>query len=163
MKNEVARREIDFLDYYLQNHSDDYSEESHTAMMMAIKALEQEPCEDCISRHAVLETIDNRIEQLKRDVNEINKSYSHLSFAEGIHDGYCRLKCDLRILSSVTPKAKVNVLDKIKAEIEQTTSRYCISKERGGSGQVEWSDRLIKESEVLEIIDKYKVESEGEE
>ena len=43
MKNETARREIESLDYYLQNHTDDYSEESHTAMMMAVKALEQEP------------------------------------------------------------------------------------------------------------------------
>jgi len=43
MKNETARREIESLDYYLQNHTDDYSEESHSAMMMAIKALEQEP------------------------------------------------------------------------------------------------------------------------
>lgn len=42
MKNETARREIESLDYYLQNHTDDYSEESHTAMMMGIKALEQE-------------------------------------------------------------------------------------------------------------------------
>lgn len=41
MKNETAKREIESLDYYLQNHTDDYSEESHTAMMMAIKALEQ--------------------------------------------------------------------------------------------------------------------------
>lgn len=53
-----------------------------------------------------------------------------------------------------------DVLDKIKAEIEQTTSRYTISRERGAIGQVEWSDRLIKESEVLEILDKYKAESE---
>jgi len=52
------------------------------------------------------------------------------------------------------------VLDKIRAEIEKTTSRYTISRERGAMGQVEWSDRLIKESEVLEIIDKYKAESE---
>ena len=43
MTNETARREIESLDYYLQNHTDDYSEESHTAMMMAVKALEQEP------------------------------------------------------------------------------------------------------------------------
>lgn len=55
MKNEVARREIEFLDYYLQNHSNDYSEESHTAMMMARDALKQEPYEDAISRKAVLE------------------------------------------------------------------------------------------------------------
>lgn len=41
MKNETARREIESLDYYLQNHTNDYSEESHMAMMMAIKALEQ--------------------------------------------------------------------------------------------------------------------------
>ena len=39
MKNETARREIESLDYYLQNHTNDYSEESHTAMMMAIDAL----------------------------------------------------------------------------------------------------------------------------
>lgn len=39
MKNETARREIESLDYYLQNHTNDYSEESHTAMMMAVDAL----------------------------------------------------------------------------------------------------------------------------
>ena len=59
MKNETARREIESLDYYLQNHTDDYSEESHTAMMMAIKALEQQPSEDCISREAVLNGLAN--------------------------------------------------------------------------------------------------------
>ena len=54
----------------------------------------------------------------------------------------------------------VDILDKIRAEIEQTTSRYCLSKELFTIGQMKWSDRLIKESEVLEIIDKYKAESE---
>lgn len=39
MTREQARREIDSLDFYLQNHSDDYGEESHMAMMMAIEAL----------------------------------------------------------------------------------------------------------------------------
>lgn len=42
MTREQAIREIVSLDYYLQNHIDDYGETSHTAMMMAIKALEQE-------------------------------------------------------------------------------------------------------------------------
>ena len=53
-----------------------------------------------------------------------------------------------------------DILDKIKAEINQIGSRYTISRERGGMGQVEWEDRLIKESDVLQIIDKYKVEKE---
>ena len=83
MKNETARQEIKSLDYYLQNHTNDYSEESHMAMMMAIEALEQEFCDDCISRSEVhdllatwlfdnlsdatreaLETIDGKIEDL---------------------------------------------------------------------------------------------------
>lgn len=53
----------------------------------------------------------------------------------------CPIKCDI---------------EQIRDEIEQLTSRYSISKERGGMGQVEWSDRLIKESDVLQIIDKYR-------
>lgn len=58
MKKETARREIEALDYYLQNHTNDYSEESHMAMMMAIKALQQEPCEDAVSRQAVCNIVD---------------------------------------------------------------------------------------------------------
>ena len=54
-------------------------------------------------------------------------------------------------------------LDKIRAEIEQLTSRYSISKERGGMGIVEWSDRLIEESDVLQVIDKYKADKEDKE
>ena len=54
MKNETARREIESLDYYLQNHTDDYSEESHTAMMMAKDAL----------NNAVLDKIRAEIEQI---------------------------------------------------------------------------------------------------
>ena len=43
MTREEARREIDSLYFYLQNHTDDYGEESHTAMMIAaIKALEKQ-------------------------------------------------------------------------------------------------------------------------
>jgi hypothetical protein len=119
------------------------SELGENALDMAIKALEQEPCgkdinvsaTDAISREAVEDAIiwnDEKREML----DEIQK------------------------LPSVQAKQKTEVLDKIRAEIEKTISRYTISRERGAMGQVEWSDRLIKESEVLEIIDKYKAESE---
>ena len=40
MTKEQAIREIDDLDFYLQHHTDDYGESSHTAMQMAIQALE---------------------------------------------------------------------------------------------------------------------------
>lgn len=87
MKNETARREIESLDYYLQNHTNDYSEESHTAMMMAVKALEQQPSEDAISRKEALR-------------------HRHI-----IHDddgvGYSVVRVDeIEQLPSVTPKAE---------------------------------------------------------
>ena len=110
---------------------------------MAIEALEA----DTVSRHAVLETIDNRIEQIKKDANEINKYYSHLSFAEGVHDGYCRLKCDLRILPSVTPQPKTDVLDKIRAEIVDLGQ--CTMNDNRASGI--WACR--------DILDKYRAGS----
>lgn len=78
-----------------------------------------------------------------------------------IHDDVCGLEDNHEEgIVSCADRIPKNVLDKIRSEIEQLTSRYSISKERGGMGQVEWSDRLIKESDVLQIIDKYKGESE---
>lgn len=57
MKAEVAKREIESLDYYLQNHTNDYGEESHTAMMMAISALSENKG-DLISRKSLLNKIN---------------------------------------------------------------------------------------------------------
>lgn len=51
---------------------------------------------------------------------------------------------------------KQKVLEKMRAEIEQLTSRYTISREHGCMGHVEWEDRLIKESDILQMIDKYR-------
>lgn len=48
----------------------------------------------------------------------------------------------------------VDCIDRAKAqaEIEMNASRYTIAKERGGMGQVEWSDQLIKVSDAVDII-----------
>ena len=48
----------------------------------------------------------------------------------------------------------VDCIDRAKAqtEIEMNASRYTIAKERGGTGQVEWSDQLIKVSDAVDII-----------
>lgn len=70
MKNETARREIESLDYYLQNHTSDYSEESHMAMMIAIKALEHEDVLDKI-REEILDEAEYayaNFDQYKEDI-----------------------------------------------------------------------------------------------
>lgn len=53
------------------------------------------------------------------------------------------------------------LLDKIENDVNYLTSRYTVSRERGAMGQVEWSDRLIKESDVLNIINKYRESEDG--
>jgi hypothetical protein len=110
-----------------------------------LKLLEQQTCEDAISKHAVLETIDNRIEQIKRDADEINKSYSHLSFAEGVYDGYCRLKCDLWDLPSVTPKFTDTEIQKMQ-DLEQAQ----LDKAYGlGKAEVQPCEDCISRTEAL--------------
>ncbi len=42
--------------------------------------------------------------------------------------------------------------EQAQTEIEMNASRYTIAKERGGMGQVEWSDQLIKVSDAVDII-----------
>lgn len=147
MTNEEAIDELEVI-YERLSHPEDCEQGVYSfrdgdyleALDMAIKALEQQPCDDCISRQEAL-------------------SNKHIVYDDdGI--GYSVVRADvIAKLPSVTPKAEQKaVLGKIRAEIEQLTSRYSISKERGGMGIVEWSDRLIEESDVLQIIDKYKAE-----
>lgn len=67
MTREVARREVESLDYYLQNHTDDYSEESHTAMMMAISALSSEPCREADDYENEIADLHNRLDIAEYD------------------------------------------------------------------------------------------------
>lgn len=48
----------------------------------------------------------------------------------------------------------VDCIDRAKAqtEIEMNAFRYTLAKERGGMGQVEWSDQLLKVSDAVNII-----------
>ena len=78
MTIEEARREIDSLDFYLQNHTDDYGEESHTAMMIAIKALEQ---------LAKLRELRNNLEEKERFYEK--ELYDRTLYSKGLADAYC--------------------------------------------------------------------------
>lgn len=55
MTKEEAKRRIEICRNFLANNYSDMGEPNFTAFNMAIKALEQEPCEDCINRQAVLD------------------------------------------------------------------------------------------------------------
>jgi hypothetical protein len=77
MKAEVAKREIESLDYYLQNHTNDYSEESHTAMMMAIQALEQKPKSEWQHDHEILKAYSDGASAVLESIKYLIEQYEH--------------------------------------------------------------------------------------
>ena len=106
----------------------------NNALDMTIKALEQEPCEDCISRQAVINGIDNYIEK----VQSTGAKDDFISFEELV----------VKALPPVTSQEPI--IDKIRNEINEQYDRvhpYNLSCAEG----LEMA---------LEIIDKYKAESE---
>ena len=113
--------------------------------------LEQEPCEDCISRQAVINGIDNYIEK----VQSTGAKDDFISFEELV----------VKVLPPVTPKPKTDMLDKIRAEIE-TKFGQCDICEYFENYDYEENDiseyRPIGNiTDILQIIDKYRAESEA--
>jgi hypothetical protein len=107
------------------------------AIKEAIKTLEQEPCEDAVSRKAVLNTL-NRMDSVLDEDRTVPK-YKELLVA-----------C-YNDLPPVTPER--NVLDKIRAEIEELKNAPpCFD---------DMFEYKYAVDECLEIIDKYKAEREG--
>lgn len=105
------------------------------------KALEHEPCEDCISRQATVKRLCKVAEFMNEKRNGLGSPYVMAAlFIQDNKDEF----------PSVTPKPKTDVLDKIRAEIELNRNEWIKGKD------AEWHtyDRC------LFIIDKYKAESE---
>ena len=117
----------------------------------AIEVLEQEPCGDAISRQAVIDALCNGCELFKNG------------------EQTCFTKCEeyhfLVTLPPVTPQPKIDVLDKIRTEIE-TEYGQCDICEYFENYDYEENDiseyRPIGNiADILQIIDKHRAESEG--
>lgn len=112
--------------------------------------LKQEPCDDAISRQAVLDLISKFIFEIHteggRDLNAHTNDVLRQILRNVGSD---------RVLSSVNPQEpNTDILDKIRAEIEQLETYYDNDYFSGNR------DAMFKCNDVLEIIDKYKTESE---
>ena len=77
---------------------------------------------------------------------EIDKEYNGQSW------NLLQILANINILIGEEPCEDCISKTKAQTEIEMNASRYTISKERGGMGQVEWSDQLIKVSDAVDII-----------
>ena len=97
---------IDLLDNLNGMIEDSRNSDYDTAFKMAIKALEQEPCEDAISRQAVLEAIDAKAWEfcdylISKNRNDEQKPVSH--FADNLRE------CVREELPSVNPQPKTGM------------------------------------------------------
>lgn len=112
-----------------------------------IKALEQEPCEDCVSRNAIIKTLNETDRYI---ADELTLCDNNNKFPQNevfiVDDVYEKIEQ----LLSVTPKPKTDVFDKIRAEIKALPKTYSFIN----------IDTYVKENDVNKIIDKYKAESE---
>lgn len=61
MTREAAKRLLKSLDYYLKNRFEDYGERNHDAMIMAIKALEEQSILDKIKADIAMYEADCRL------------------------------------------------------------------------------------------------------
>ena len=94
--------------------------------------------EDCISRKAVLDLVEDMTDQF---------GVEHRVITEGV----------ISMLPPVTPKTKTDVLGKIRAEIEEKARPNEIGG-RGNGKSIRYGLCM-----ALQIIDKYKAESEDKE
>ena len=111
---------------------DGHTEEDVTRLL----SLEQEPCEDAVSRDAFI----TRYKEWMR--SERGKIPNDDTLAIRV----------IKSLPSVTPKPKTDVLDKIRAEIEQNAYPIVHGVNNHEKGMTLYG--------ILQVIDKYKAESE---
>ena len=128
-----------------KSDAEEFEKDFSEIIELADKALEQQPCEDCISRKALLEEIENGIKA--GNYEEGYEEYPHINDMDDI------IEC-IKYADSVQPKPKTDVLDKIRAEIEALEE---------GITSYQNDRPWIFKDEVLQIIDKYKAESEDKE
>lgn len=127
-----------------------------------LKALEQEPCEDAISRDVVQNYVESHIQEINTGYGDLNKHTNEI----------LRMIVDyIEKMESVKPKPKTDVLNKIRAEIVEEREDAYADFERYKVeylGQ-DWEDVLDSLPQddfrygmerAIEIIDKYKAESE---
>lgn len=143
------------------------------AIDMAIEALKQAPCEDCISREKALELAENshRLAETMEDLAWLHENNLKAlpsvqpkpkQEPEPVYFPPC-VDCqnrskeiltaynNMKKMQTYTKEEVISMLDKIRAEIEQITDTMGVS-----------YNQYVSKIDVLQILDKYR-EREGKE
>lgn len=119
------------------------------ALYAARKALEQEPCEDAVSRKSVITIIQNHWWNC-RDIDKLVSELPSVTPQESFINKPC-------VSSEVCEHDKQKVLDKIRAEVKALSPAPTAYDVVDGNPVKDAVWEII--GDVLQIIDKYKSES----
>ena len=131
MNEMTAEEAVKILKYERDNDifvATEYREKLHEALTKAIKALEQQPCEDCISRQAVIILIDEASEMHPYKVVGDSDTYSN--YNQGWSDACDWLYANIEGVPSVKPQTVTEFADKCKecGKIQNELSKDAVSR-----------------------------------
>lgn len=124
-----------------------------------IKALEQESCEDCISREAVLEIVNNPLNiRFDAIIKKLPSVQPKEIYNKGWKDGAEAIAYHVELCEEENPTIPLSVIEDIKAEIENNMESI-IGKYDCKTPERQMPSRKIERNEArkecLEIIDKH--------
>ena len=131
------------------------TEEAYKSLQYAITVLEREPCEDAVSRQAVLEKMSD---------------YVASGYAESVKDfeEYSKIICQLPSVTLLRRKDGLQEIAKLKREnASLKANRDKIRAEIDKARYIDKDTRICKNAlargleAAMQIIDKYKEEGEG--
>ncbi len=86
----TREKAIEFGNMWLEINEDSKNSHTYAFFQMAIQVLQQEPCEDCISRQAVIDKMKKRDEELScltvKDVRELPSVTPQVKTGHWIYD-----------------------------------------------------------------------------
>lgn len=172
MTKEALRDYVDFL-----RSQDEISYDVYSGLIDGIDTLEQEPCEDCVSRKALIERINHAEENFKADNMESIGSDDGDPFVDGVLSGVFNIREMVIQAPSVTlqePFKPMVEIDLYSVINQKYIEREVLDKIRAEIIEKYWDCNICKWkidhkphynirgdiNDILQIIDKYKAESE---
>ena len=102
MTREEAKAILENLEYELSNQvASEYCRKKYEAIKMAIKALEQQPCEDCVSRKATLEELQACVDT--ESIYDENNGLTYICYDDAV-----KFIEDLPSITPIFPKGMTN-------------------------------------------------------
>lgn len=95
------------------------------SLAMAIDALQKQPCDDCISREALIERINHAEENFKSDHMESISSGDEDPFVDGVLSGIFDLRQMVKQAPSVTPQQKTGHWEFVEYDSRMIGNWHC--------------------------------------